>query len=82
MRLVDTCELHEPWLYNLWLDIVTTPESVTGFREVRYPKMDAAQSRIKELQAAIAAGKTDSRFRSPTRSVSLTSQVIGTFRGN
>ena len=80
-RLVDTCELHEPWLYNLWLDILMAPESVTGFREVRYPKMDAAQSRVKELQAAISAGKADSRFRSPARSVSLTSQVIGTFRG-
>ncbi len=80
-RLVDTCELHEPWLYNLWLDILTVPESVTGYREMRYPKMETAQNRVKELQAAIAAGKTDSRFRTPVRSVSLTSQVIGSFRG-
>jgi len=82
MRLVDTCELHEPWLYNLWLDILQSPEPVTGFREVRYPKMEAAQSRVKELQNAITAGKTDARSRSVSRTVSLTNQVMGAFRGN
>ncbi len=82
MRLVDTCELHEPWLYNLWLDIMRSPEPVTGFREVRYPKMDAAQSRVKELQRAIAAGKADSQLRNIPRSVSLSNQVIGAFRGS
>ncbi len=81
LRLVDTCELHEPWLYNLWLDILQAPQTVTGFREVRYPKMEAAQNRVREVQNAIAAGKADGRFRSPARTVSLTSQVVGTFRG-
>ena len=28
------------------------PESVTGFREVRYPKEDAARARLSELLAA------------------------------
>ena len=80
LRLVDTCELHEPWLYNLWLDILKTPESVTGFREVRYRKMEAAQRRVHDLQSAIATGKTDGRFRSPPRTISLVGQVMGTFR--
>ena len=80
-RLVDTCELHEPWLYNLWLDILKTPEPVTGYREVRYPKMEAAEKRVKELEAAIAAGRNDSRLRNPPRTYNLTNQVMGTFRG-
>ncbi len=81
IRLVDTCRLHEPWLYNLWLDILKTPEPVTGYREVRYPKMEAAQSRAEELLAAIAAGEKDSRLRNPPRNYNLSNQVIGTFRG-
>jgi indolepyruvate ferredoxin oxidoreductase len=82
IRLVDTCELHEPWLYNLWLDILRSPEPVTGFREVRYPKMELSQNRVRELQHAIAAGKADTRSRTPARTVSLTNQVIAGFRGD
>jgi indolepyruvate ferredoxin oxidoreductase len=81
MGLVDTCDLSEPWKYNLWLDILKSPEPVTGFREVRYPKMDAARQKVSELQHALAAGPNDPRFRA-TRSVSLTNQVIPTFRGS
>jgi indolepyruvate ferredoxin oxidoreductase len=80
MDLVDTCQLDEPWKYNLWLDMLKTPEPVTGYREVRYPKMDAARQRVSELQHAMAAGPGDAKFR-VTRTVSLTSQVISTFRG-
>jgi indolepyruvate ferredoxin oxidoreductase len=29
--------------YQRWLAILQTPETVTGFREVRYPKMEAAR---------------------------------------
>jgi indolepyruvate ferredoxin oxidoreductase len=78
LNLVDTCEVHEPWRYNLWLDIFKTPESVTGFREVRYPKMEAARRRVGELQHALEAAG-DPQYR-PARTVSLSSQV-SSFRG-
>ncbi len=81
MRLVDTCELNESWQYSLWLDILRSPEAVTGYREVRYPKMEAARRKVAELQRALASGNGEGRFR-PARTVSLTGQVIGTFRGN
>ena len=57
------------------------PEAVTGYREVRYPKMEAARKKVAELQHALASGNGEGRFR-PARTVSLTGQVIGTFRSN
>ncbi len=35
--------LSDPRNYQKWLAILSTPAAVTGFREVRYPKMDAAR---------------------------------------
>jgi indolepyruvate ferredoxin oxidoreductase len=35
--------------YLRWVAIVSTPQNVTGYREVRYPKMEAAQRRAEEL---------------------------------
>jgi indolepyruvate ferredoxin oxidoreductase len=84
MKLVDTCDLHEPHdvaQYNAWLEIFKSPEPVTGFREIRYPKMDAATQKVMELQHALANGNADNRFRG-SRTVSLTGQVMGTFRGH
>jgi hypothetical protein len=83
MDLVDGCDLvapHDAAQYTLWLDILKSPEPVTGFREVRYPKQEAAMQKVAELQHALANGTTDGKLRG-TRTVSLTGQVIGTFRG-
>jgi indolepyruvate ferredoxin oxidoreductase len=83
MKLVDTCDLvapHDPAAYNAWLEIFKSPEPVTGYREVRYPKMESARQKVAELQHALASGMTDPKFRG-SRTVSLTGQVIGTFRG-
>ena len=83
MDLVDTCDLvapHDPAAYSLWLDIFKSPETVTGYREVRYPKQEAAIAKVAELKHALAAGPSDPKFRN-TRTVSLTPQVLGTFRG-
>lgn len=35
---------HDPRRYELFVRILTLPESVTGYREVRYPKMTAARA--------------------------------------
>jgi indolepyruvate ferredoxin oxidoreductase len=83
MRLVDTCDLHEPHdpaIYGIWLEIFKAPENVTGYREIRYPKQDAARQKVAELQHALASGAAETKFRG-ARTVSLTGQVIGTFRG-
>jgi indolepyruvate ferredoxin oxidoreductase len=37
--------------YQRWLAILSVPEPVTGFREVRYPKMEAAKLRAEKLLA-------------------------------
>jgi indolepyruvate ferredoxin oxidoreductase len=83
MNLVDTCDLHEPHdtvAYNTWLEIFKSPEPVTGYREVRYPKQEAAKQKVAELQHALASGAAEAKFRG-ARTVSLTGQVMGTFRG-
>jgi len=79
-RLVDTCELHDPAKYGLWLEILKSPETVTGYREVRHPKQTAVREKVAELQHALTNGDAEGKYRA-ARSVSLTSQVIGTFRG-
>ncbi|MEE9212401.1 MAG: DUF6537 domain-containing protein [Phycisphaeraceae bacterium] len=43
--LVDDCDWSGPRDYQRWLAILSTPEAVTGYREVRYPKMQAARQR-------------------------------------
>ncbi len=46
---------HDDREYQRWLAILATPEPVTGFREVRYPKMLAAQQRVAQLLTADAS---------------------------
>ena len=38
-----------------WLKILRLPEEATGYREVRYPRMAAAQNRAKELLASLSS---------------------------
>jgi indolepyruvate ferredoxin oxidoreductase len=49
----------DPETYKTWLELLRLPSEVTGYRDVRYPKMDAARSRaaelLKRLEAAQAA---------------------------
>ncbi|MBV9463776.1 MAG: 2-oxoacid:acceptor oxidoreductase family protein [Verrucomicrobiae bacterium] len=35
--------------YQVWLEIIRCPEPVTGYREVRYPKMRAERAKVAEL---------------------------------
>jgi indolepyruvate ferredoxin oxidoreductase len=39
--------------YAIWLQLLRLPEEATGYREVRYPRMDAAQNRAKDLLASL-----------------------------
>ena len=46
-KLVDRVSLDGD--YDLAVQILRTPEEVTGYREVRYPKMDRARQKAEEL---------------------------------
>ena len=39
--------------YAAWLKVLRLPEETTGFREVRYPKMDQAQKQAAEILASV-----------------------------
>ena len=67
----------DPREYARWLAIARTLDTVTGFREVRYPKMDAARRRIDQLLDAPAdqfdhrPGPRNDQDAGPTREVNL-----------
>ncbi|MCE0496462.1 MAG: 2-oxoacid:acceptor oxidoreductase family protein [Methylacidiphilales bacterium] len=50
--------------YEAWLKILRLPEEATGFREIRYPKMERAQKQAAEILASLppsgAAHKVES----------------------
>jgi indolepyruvate ferredoxin oxidoreductase len=39
--------------YATWLKLLRLPEEVTGYREVRYPRMEAARQRAEEMLASL-----------------------------
>ena len=41
--------------YATWVKILRLPEEATGYREVRYPKMDLARERAATLQASLSS---------------------------
>ncbi len=49
--LVDRLEWNGERDYQRWLAVLTCPQSVTGYREVRYPKMEAAKRLAEQLLA-------------------------------
>jgi len=49
MGVVDRFEYDGPRDYQRWVAILSAPGNVTGFREVRYPKQDAAKKKAEEL---------------------------------
>jgi indolepyruvate ferredoxin oxidoreductase len=46
IRLLDRINLSNPTAYEQALRVLKCPESVSGYREVRYPKMDAARAAV------------------------------------
>ncbi len=39
--------------YATWLKILRLPEEATGYREIRYPRMELAQKRAEEMLASL-----------------------------
>ena len=54
--LVGQFRFHDRASYEIWIKILRTPEPATGFREVRYPKMDTAQKQAEELLQELRHG--------------------------
>ncbi len=50
-QLVDRLDWHGGRDYQRWAAILDTPKAVTGYREVRYPKMEAARKQAEQLLA-------------------------------
>jgi indolepyruvate ferredoxin oxidoreductase len=46
----------DPASYAIWLKVLRLPEEATGYREIRYPRMELAQKRAEELLATLSAG--------------------------
>lgn len=49
LKLADEFRFSRDEDYNAWARALKLPEGVTGYREVRYPKMDSARQRAAEL---------------------------------
>jgi indolepyruvate ferredoxin oxidoreductase len=54
-RIADQFEApSDPAAYHAWLKILRLPEETTGYREIRYPKMERAQKQAAEILASLA----------------------------
>ena len=45
----------DPASYATWLKVLRLPEEATGYREIRYPRMELAQKRAGELLASLSS---------------------------
>ncbi|MFQ3671372.1 MAG: DUF6537 domain-containing protein [Verrucomicrobiia bacterium] len=53
LHLIDQFPGAQPATYPLYLELFRLPEQVTGYREIRYPKMQAARQRADQLLTEI-----------------------------
>jgi indolepyruvate ferredoxin oxidoreductase len=65
-QIAETFHAHDlnAETYALWLEILRLPEQATGYREVRYPKMESCRQRAKELMQKIASLSDQPEFKS------------------
>ncbi len=73
-RVVDRIDWRGEADYEKWLAILRTPEPVTGYREVRYPKMEAARARAEALLSESYDETTPPP--EPRISISLTDRIL------
>jgi len=48
--------------YATWLKLLRLPEEATGYREVRYPRMEQVQKRAEELLASISSHRSSQKI--------------------
>jgi indolepyruvate ferredoxin oxidoreductase len=73
MDLIDRAQWVRPEQYDSWLAALSTPETVTGYREVRYPKQETAKAKAEAILAGVehAGGPPSSNV-----VVSLSNQIL------
>ena len=49
--LTERADLAGDVAYQKWLEILKCPEEISGYREIRYPKMEATQAQVQNLLA-------------------------------
>lgn len=70
-QLVDRFEYTSPEQYARWVEALSVPEEVRGYRKIRYPKMEAA---MEQAEKALA-GKTASKPFNPSNPPKQLSKV-------
>jgi len=73
MGVVDRIDWRSEAEYEKWVQILRTPESVTGFREIRYPKMEAARAQAESL---LSESYDDTVPPEPRITVSLSDRIL------
>ncbi|CAB4244087.1 Indolepyruvate ferredoxin oxidoreductase [Methylacidimicrobium sp. AP8] len=56
--LLERFSFSSPSEYQRWLEILRLPESVRGYREIRYRKMEEARARAESLLAELPAARS------------------------
>jgi len=72
IKLVNDFKWQTDSEYDRWLAALRTPEPVTGYREVRYPKMEAARAKAE----AILSQTDDTPPNKPEVVVNLSDRII------
>jgi indolepyruvate ferredoxin oxidoreductase len=53
LELADTFQWQTPEQYQTWVELLNLPEEVRGYRDIRYPGMEAAHKKADELLAKL-----------------------------
>jgi indolepyruvate ferredoxin oxidoreductase len=73
-QLIDRIEIADSADYQRWTAILRAVDQVNGYREVRYPKMEAART---EIESLLAASHDEADTDAPPRiTISLSGRII------
>ena len=56
MHLIQRFHYANADQYQIWLEILKSPEPVTGYRHIRHPKQDAARQTVETAMARLSSG--------------------------
>jgi indolepyruvate ferredoxin oxidoreductase len=71
MDLIDRAQWVRPEQYDAWAAALSTPQTVTGYREIRYPKQEAARAKAEAILAGL-----DRPANPPEVVVSLSNRIL------
>lgn len=75
--LLDSLKIDQPDQYQRWIEILSLPEQVTGFRNIRYPKIVKVYEQAEQLLEQLEQPQTEtSQPETPKKEVSLSTRII------